>query len=77
MGGGRHLACGHYQSVGMMSAPPSVGAPPRLLRLVFPSYIFVPQQKAVLLQFIFAIAITYEIFILYIPFCSTLFYCLW
>ncbi len=50
---------------------------PRLLRLVFPFYIFVPQQKAVLLQFIFAIAITYEIFILYIPFCLTLFYCLW
>lgn len=50
---------------------------PRLLRLVFSFYIFVPQQKAVLLQFIFAIAITYEIFILYIPFCSTLFYCLW
>lgn len=74
--GGRRLACGHYQSVGKMSAPPPL-VHPRLLRLVFSFYIFVPQQKAVLLQFIFAIAITYEIFILYIPFCSTLFYCLW
>lgn len=75
--GGRHLACGHYQSVGKMSAPPLPLEHPRLLRLVFPFYIFVPQQKAVLLQFIFAIDITYEIFILYIPFCFTLFYCLW
>ncbi len=74
--GGRRLACGHYQSVGKMSAPLPLEHP-RLLRLVFPFYIFVPQQKAVLLQFIFAIAITYEIFILYIPFCFTLFYRLW
>lgn len=74
--GGRRLACGHYQSVGKMSAPLPLEYP-RLLRLVFPFYIFVPQQKAVFLQFIFAIAITYEIFILYIPFSSTLFYCLW
>lgn len=74
--GGRRLACGHYQSVGKMSAPLLLEHS-RLLRLVFSFYIFVPQQKAVLLQFIFAIAITYEIFILYIPFCSTLFYCLW
>lgn len=74
--GGRHLACGHYQSVGKMSAPPSVGAPASIT-FGFPFYIFVPQQKAVLLQFIFAIAITHEIFILYIPFCFTLFYRLW
>lgn len=48
--GGRHLARGHYQSVGKMSAPLPLEHP-RLLRLVFSFYIFVPQQKAVLLQF--------------------------
>lgn len=48
--GGRRLACGYYQSGGKMSAPPLPLEHPRLLRLVFPFYIFVPQQKAVLLH---------------------------